>query len=211
MRTVPFFLILALSLSTLPAAPGSQDQDKQTVEDAVVSVTHFNGPDIPDFFAWQAFFERADYEYRLGSGYYKNWVKRALGIGAFLKDDPKFSERLLRLLPDQGMLVKREGERLRNEILISIRVRDLGSISAEEQHRRFLELTRQEVRLVQKAYEGLHDAILGSKSPQREAIWARIVEYVHNDIKNSMGLTRDNTPGDLNYWEVILEFSEVEK
>lgn len=201
--------VAATAIGLALAAPASgQEQDKPQAEPAA-SVTHFNGQDIPDFFAWQAFFKRADYEYRLGSGYYKNWINRQLAVGQLLKEDSKFAQRLLRLLPDKGMMLKREAERLRNEIRISVKVRDMGGMSPEEQHREFLELTRQEVQLVQKAHVELHNAVLGSKAPQREAIWARIVEYVHTDIKNSMGLTRDNTPGDLDYWEVILEFSEV--
>lgn len=205
-----WILTTAMAL-TLIATAGGQQQGKKPKPDEEASVSHFNGPDIPDFIAWKAFFERADYEYRLGTGCYKNWVKSQVGLGAFLKDDPVFSKSLMRLLPDQGMLVVREEERLRNQASLNSRMVKYGSISPEERVERYLDLVRQEVRLVQKAHEELHASIMNSQTPQRESIWARIVEHVHIDVKNSIGITRDNMPADLDRWEVYFEFKEVKQ
>ncbi len=204
-------LVLAAALP-LSASPSAQEERKRRIDKAPkTSVTHFTGSDVPDFWAWKSFFDDADHVYRLGTGYYKNWIKSQLAIGPLLEADPKLSEQVRRILPDQGMLLQRESERLQNEIGLYVRMRDRGEMARQEQHRRFLELTRQEVRLVQKAHEQLHALILSSPSPQRKAIWKRIVEYVHEEVKDSISITMDNTPGDFDHLQVLLEFREVGK
>ena len=207
MRTVPFLLILALSLSTLPAAPGSQDQDKQAAKDGVVSVTHFNGADIPDFFAWQAFFTRADRKFRLGSGFYKYWLNTTLNLRPLLAKDPAFSQKIAQLLADQGMLVARESERLNNETRLAEKMRKLGEITRDEQRTRYLAYIRQEVQFVQAQHEDLYLLL----SAGGDGFWTRIVRYVHQDVKGSIGIARENTPYELDRWEVIVEFKEVGK
>ena len=56
--------ITSLAIGQKPSQPNNE---------AAPSVSHFEGDKIPDFFAWQAFFKRADREYRLGLGYYPSW------------------------------------------------------------------------------------------------------------------------------------------
>ncbi len=195
---------IAMTLALLAPPLSGQNQEPE------VSVTQFSGQAIPDFFAWQAFFTKADYKFRLGSGFYKYWLNTTLNLRPLLaKDDPAFSQEIAQLLADQGMLVARESERLNNETRLAEKMRKLGEINRNEQRTRYVAYIRQEVEFVQAQHEELHRYLLARKDGP--AIWVRIVQYVHQDVKGSMGIAREDTPYELDRWEVILEFKEVGK